>query len=292
MYLLLFDVDGTISHPQKPVFDEIRQVLRKLASLYPTLVTTGFVSGSGPDKITRQVGVERTADLLRSSEHPNSCHINYMFYENGLLSFSEGHDRQLKELSRLSIRDHLGDANYVALVNGILFEFSQIQLPVKTSQFVELRTGTLNVSPIGRACTYAERDAFAVLDKEQGIRLKLQKRLSEQFSASMDLVFAIGGQISLDIYPRGWDKSFCLGLMKLDQFNEIHFFGDRCSEGGNDHGIYIDERVTHRHAVDGPEKTLGILRSLLKRLQGESLSAEESALLAGDPMLVERLEEK
>eukprot|EP01056_Protomagalhaensia_sp_Gyna25_P004785 Protomagalhaensia_sp_Gyna_25__4784@NODE_481_length_3309_cov_99_125382_g373_i0_p2_GENE_NODE_481_length_3309_cov_99_125382_g373_i0NODE_481_length_3309_cov_99_125382_g373_i0_p2_ORF_typecomplete_len293_score30_13PMM/PF03332_13/3_5e51Hydrolase_3/PF08282_12/0_051_NODE_481_length_3309_cov_99_125382_g373_i02731151 len=290
MYLLLFDVDGTISYPQKPVFDGIRQVLRRLASSYPTLVTTGFVSGSGPNKITHQVGVERTEDLLRSSEHPNSCHINYMFYENGLLSFSEGHGRKLKELSRLSFREHLGDAKYVTLVNRILFEFSQIQLPVKTSQFVELRTGTLNVSPIGRDCSFAERDAFVVLDKEQGIRLALQKRLTEQFSASMDLVFAIGGQISLDIYPRGWDKSFCLGLVKLDQFNEVHFFFFFCSEGGNDHGIYIDRRVTHRHAVDGPKETLRILLSLLKRLEGKSLSAEESALLAGDPLFVERLE--
>ncbi|RWW03163.1 hypothetical protein GW17_00033693 [Ensete ventricosum] len=48
--------------------------------------------------------------------------------------------------------------------------------------------------------------------------------LREKF-AHMDLTFSIGGQISFDVFPRGWDKTYCLKY--LDEFQEIHFFGDK-----------------------------------------------------------------
>ena len=34
-----------------------------------------------------------------------------------------------------------------------------------------------------------------------------------------------GGQISIDVFPEGWDKRFC--LQYLTEFKEIHFFGDK-----------------------------------------------------------------
>lgn len=34
-----------------------------------------------------------------------------------------------------------------------------------------------------------------------------------------------GGQISIDIFPNGWDKTFC--LQYLDGFDKIYFFGDK-----------------------------------------------------------------
>ena len=39
-----------------------------------------------------------------------------------------------------------------------------------------------------------------------------------------------GGQISFDVFPIGWDKTFCLRLIDLSQFKEIHFFGDKTYE--------------------------------------------------------------
>ena len=37
-----------------------------------------------------------------------------------------------------------------------------------------------------------------------------------------------GGQISFDVFPKGWDKTFCLGLIdNISQFKEVHFFGDK-----------------------------------------------------------------
>ena len=47
---------------------------------------------------------------------------------------------------------------------------------------------------------------------------------------NMNLRYVIGGQISIDVFPEGWDKTFCLSLVDLTQFKQIHFFGDKTAE--------------------------------------------------------------
>lgn len=48
--------------------------------------------------------------------------------------------------------------------------------------------------------------------------------LRETF-AHLDLTYSVGGQISFDVFPRGWDKTYCLQF--LTEFDEVHFFGDK-----------------------------------------------------------------
>ncbi len=55
------------------------------------------------------------------------------------------------------------------------------------------------------------------------------KVLKEKFS-DYGLTFAIGGQISFDVFPNGWDKTFCLQHVADERFEEIHFFGDKTYE--------------------------------------------------------------
>ena len=51
--------------------------------------------------------------------------------------------------------------------------------------------------------------------------------------AEYNLHFSIGGQISFDVFPKGWDKTFCLNHVVNEDFKEIHFFGDKCFEVSN-----------------------------------------------------------
>lgn len=44
--------------------------------------------------------------------------------------------------------------------------------------------------------------------------------------ADLQLTYSIGGQISFDVFPEGWDKTYCLQFIE-DEFQEIHFFGDK-----------------------------------------------------------------
>jgi len=115
----------------------------------------------------------------------------------------------------------------------------------------------INISPIGRNCSQQEREDFYKLDEEKGIRKNIVNYLSEELK-SLNLSFSIGGQISIDIFPKGWDKTYCLQFLK--QYEKIHFFGDKTHKGGNDYEIYIDDRIIG-HNVTNPLDTINILKT-------------------------------
>lgn len=78
--------------------------------------------------------------------------------------------------------------------------------------------------------------------------------------------YSIGGQISFDVFPRGWDKTYCLQHVEAEkqfgtEYTTIHFFGDKTYQGGNDYEIYEDSR-TVGHSVKSPEDTAAELKKL------------------------------
>ena len=118
--------------------------------------------------------------------------------------------------------------------------------------------------PVGRSCTQDERMEFFEYDKvgvileclviflieliqQHGIRVKFVEALEKEFP-DLGLKFSIGevnlklkkfsnltrsiagGQISFDVFPIGWDKTFCLRFVENDGYKEIHFFGDKTHE--------------------------------------------------------------
>jgi phosphomannomutase len=78
--------------------------------------------------------------------------------------------------------------------------------------------------------------------------------MQERFS-DMNLTFSIGGQISFDLFPTGWDKTYSLNFIGANEYDEIHFFGDKTYKGGNDHEIFSHPRVIG-HTTTSPEDTL------------------------------------
>jgi phosphomannomutase len=80
--------------------------------------------------------------------------------------------------------------------------------------------------------------------------------------------FSIGGQISFDVFPQGWDKTYCLQHIAAEKeqpggvdYTTIHFFGDKTYKGGNDYEIFEDPR-TIGHSVTTPDDTIAELRKL------------------------------
>lgn len=120
--------------------------------------------------------------------------------------------------------------------------------------------GMINVSPIGRNCSQEERDEFERYDHIHNVRKTFVEKLKQEF-AEYELTYSIGGQISFDVFPRGWDKTFCLRFLDPKDYDEIHFFGDKTHEGGNDFEIFTDAR-TIGHSVKSPEDTLRLLDEL------------------------------
>ena len=80
-----------------------------------------------------------------------------------------------------------------------------------------------------------------------------------------ELDAVIGGQISIDIYPKGNDKSQILEhIEKRENASEYIFFGDRTEVGENDYSIY-QEMINRNQRV---YRTIGWdnTRKFLKRL--------------------------
>lgn len=206
--LLLFDVDGTLTPWQNPIRPEMVQLLREISDI----VDLAVVGGSGMAKITEQLTTGTQGSAVTSL-------FQYIFAENGTMAYRAG---QL--VSRRSIADFLGEERLKELINFVLHYIADMDIPVKRGHFVDYRNGMLNFSPVGRACSQQERDVFFRFDGEKGLRLAFKAALEERF-AKYDLCFAIGGQISIDCYPKGWDKTYCLQM--LEDYPVIHFFGDR-----------------------------------------------------------------
>lgn len=62
--------------------------------------------------------------------------------------------------------------------------------------------------------------------QQHKLRAAFVQALKEKFP-EFDLTYSIGGQISFDIFPTGWDKTYCLRHVENEGFEEIHFFGDK-----------------------------------------------------------------
>ncbi|CAM9726346.1 unnamed protein product [Chrysoparadoxa australica] len=118
----------------------------------------------------------------------------------------------------------------------------------------------MNISPIGRNCSREERNEFERYDKIHNIRPTMVAAMREKFG-HLNLTFSIGGQISFDLFPTGWDKTYCLQFLPETEFDTIHFFGDKTFKGGNDHEIFEHPR-TIGHTVTSPEETMAICKEL------------------------------
>ena len=73
----------------------------------------------------------------------------------------------------------------------------------------------LNVSPVGRNCSQEERDAFEKFDDAAGVRKAMVAAMAAEFG-DLGLTFSIGGQISFDVFPKGWDKTFALQYVEAE----------------------------------------------------------------------------
>lgn len=238
--MLLFDVDGTLTPSRKTISDDMYQFMTQVKET----VTCGLVGGSDLKKIAEQIG---GMDALFK--------FQYVFAENGLVAYESGN-----LINKECIQSHMGEEKLQKFINFSLRYMSDITLPVKRGTFIEFRNGLINVCPVGRSCSQEERDQFGEYDKEHRIREKFIQALEAEFPDS-GLAFSIGGQISFDVFPKGWDKTYCLRFVEKD-FDTIHFFGDKTDKGGNDYEIYNDHR-TIGHKVTSPDDTKAQLKELL-----------------------------
>ncbi|CAG7956004.1 unnamed protein product [Penicillium salamii] len=246
--VVLFDVDETLTPARRHASTEMLELLSRLR--HKTAI--GFVGGSNLVKQQEQLG---------SPNVDVTSLFDFCFSENGLTAFRLG-----ESLASNNFIQWLGEDKYQALVDFVLKFIANTKLPRKRGTFVEFRNGMVNISPVGRAASIEERDEFEAFDKIHNVRKTLVESLKKEFP-DYGLTYSIGGQISFDVFPTGWDKTYCLQHIEAEkgisgiEYKTIHFFGDKTFVGGNDYEIYEDPR-TIGHSVHGPEDTIKQLKEL------------------------------
>ena len=204
----LFDVDGTLTPSRKPMVEDFKNYFKFWVS---TQQSSGnkvyFVTGSDYDKTVEQVG-EDLWNLVDGS-YQNSG--NRLFCQGRLIFESEWEmpeDLESVVLTLIRQSDWYGTAE----------------------NNVEHRMGMVNISTIGRDCSDKQRADYYEWDKENLERETIADVINSNFE---DIEAVIGGEISIDIYPKGKDKSQILGCLEGKNI----FFGDKCYLGGNDYTI-------------------------------------------------------
>lgn len=254
--VVLFDMDGTLT-PAREKMDQC--MIKPIYDLQQNGFEVAIVSGSDFDYIQEQ------CDALLDINPVDQEKIHYMPC-NGTkyYTFSNGSFRKQYELD---MKKSLGIDNYNNLIKILL----ESQLSVRyclggskiplSGTFIQYRGSMINWCPIGRDATKNEREQWLTVEKKNGIRESMLRRLSA-FPVFDMLEVKLGGETSLDIYPCGWDKTYAWNI--FEDYEEIYFVGDRCFPKGNDYEAYL-KAGPNGYQTSGPVETKRIISEILGR---------------------------
>ena len=207
--IFMFDIDGTLTPARQPMTEEMTETFSGFCERNRVILVTG----SDMRKVKEQVPPQ-----IRSLvEGIFTCSGNaYVIGDEIIYEHSFVPPEGLVDL----LEDWLEYSHY----------------PIKAGDHLEHRTGMLNYSTVGRNCSQEQREDYEAWDDENGERKILREKILYMWP-SLDC--AIGGQISVDIYPKGMDKSQAYNRIKGgNPDHAIIFCGDRLMPGGNDYPFF------------------------------------------------------
>ena len=221
--IYIFDVDGTLTPSRRPMTEDFLKFFNgwsKKNNFY-------LVSGSDLDKMKEQVPefiLERANGLF-------TCGGNQFWKESNTKQWPT--DWKLIYENKFEISTKLKNALEIILMSS--------QYPHRYGNHIEDRGSMLNFSVVGRNCNLEQRQHYFEWDNKKGERKKLSLFIKHKFP---ELDAVIGGQISIDIAPKGNDKSQVIDVIKKQPMRIIPryedkfvFIGDRTVKGGNDYPL-------------------------------------------------------
>ena len=157
-------------------------------------------------------------------------------------------------------------APHKALIDYLHLQLKQSSYKGRFGTHIENRGSMINFSVVGRDCTLEQRYDYYEWDRLSKEREGICNTINNTWP-QMEAV--CGGQISIDIAPRGWNKSQVLEYIKekTQNVDEFIFIGDRTDEGGNDYPLAKVMKETNGCRVfqtTGPEHTIQMLTDLEK----------------------------
>ena len=229
MKKFIFDVDGTLTPSRKKIEHEFWAPFLIFCRHHDVYLVTG----SDRQKTLEQLGL----DICYTAKRVYNC-SGCDVYEKDKNVYKD--DWKPSDEVRQFLQDEL--------------DYSQFR--IRTDPHIEERPGCINFSILGRGANWTEREVYKEWDKDEHERVSIARRFNERFP---DLYATVGGQTGLDIAPLGRDKSQI--LRDFNEDDELHFFGDRMEEGGNDHSlaVEVEKRCGFAYNVEDYTKTWKLL---------------------------------
>ena len=120
---------------------------------------------------------------------------------------------------------------------------------------IELRTGLINFSIVGRNAVGDQRDDYYAWDQKHKERESIAKEFNSRFAG---FEAEVGGNTSLDIHLKGRNKAQVYDVIGAP----LVFFGDRIFPGGNDYPLH--KRMIGPHDKSWPVTSATETWDLLK----------------------------
>jgi phosphomannomutase len=136
------------------------------------------------------------------------------------------------------------------------------KFPLRTGRHINLRTGSMNYSIVGRNATPEQRAEYKLWDAHHQERAAIARDFVTMFPR---FEAYLGGDISIDICLKGANKGAAAHAIRQHSQDSIYFFGDRCHPGGIDEPFVkacnfdAGDKVYH---VSGYQETWRILKGL------------------------------
>ena len=200
-----FDVDGTLTAPRQRIDQEFEQFFRAFVAMHPVYLVTG----SDYSKICEQL----PTDILEACKGVFTC-SGAELWQNGKIVYRKTHSFP------------------ECLLELVEYFIDNSAYPLRCGTHIEPRPGMLNISSIGREASLEQRQAYHAWDRIARERKSFVDALLLEFP---QYEASTGGEISIDIVPRGWTKAVARREIESRQFGcSITFFGDRMGPDGND----------------------------------------------------------
>ena len=255
--IVLIDIDGTLTEPRRKIGPTMIEVLIELSGVSHI----GLVTGSPVSLIEEQLApfFEQAPSSVTENIDLLPCNGTQHYYW-------DASENKIMLSSSVSMRNEIGETSFQKLLAEV--QLGQLKFATKIApihnlpmcgNFVDYRGSLLNWCPIGRCADFDDRNLFIEADTQHNIRTGLKVGLELAMADVKGIVIKYGGQTSFDIFPTGWDKTFC-----LRHYNDpsVWFVGDSCTPGGNDYEIYEKYRSEGRSFItSSPAETVKIIRT-------------------------------
>ena len=245
--MYIFDIDGTLTPSRQKMDKSFLEFFKIWAMTHKFYLVTGSDIANTREQLPLEVmSMAQGIYCCCGNEYyiPSSTKEPIFFEKQYALEFDAPND----------------------LTEYLLDQLETSTYPKRCGNHIEKRNGMLNFSIVGRNCNLKERKDFFEWDNKFTKRDRIAAHIRENWT---EIDASLGGQISIDIYPKGKDKSQVLEKILKDSpdYNYV-FVADRAYPGGNDYPLakVMDDRA-HEFAdcdvkqVDSWEDTMEYLKT-------------------------------